>query len=409
MLRDLLRIYGLVFGVMLIVLPALFLILAAVSGYWAVVTILGCGSLVFFILGALVLWGILAQKRTMQYQYYAVQQHGYAPYYDPYSGQYGYVPQPYYQVYGVPAATGSGLTEKLDLPGVRFLLPVFLIAVGAGAVALYIGGGALVLLPFSVLIAFSFPSLMWISYVHGKDIHEPEPARAVLMVLTWGMLSVVPAFLLELPGLVLGSLVGAALVAPLVEEFVKVAGLPLVRKEINGELDGLIYGVTAGMGFAMIENLFYELPLALSDVVQLPAAVSLWGWNIHIPLWSYTSLVRGLASTVIHAAGAGIIGYTYARYIHGRGTVMHMAMAYIAASLIHGTWNLAASLVSAGGTPSQGAVAGFAVFLIVYPPVVFLILNTFLAKAVARDRSDAEMMRLRAAAEGAAVPKPPAG
>src|SRR5215217_371825 len=53
----------------------------------------------------------------------------------------------------------------------------------------------------------------------------------------------------------------AALTAPLVEETLKAVGVVLIyliaRSEINGVVDGFVYGAMVGLGFAVVENVFY--------------------------------------------------------------------------------------------------------------------------------------------------------
>jgi RsiW-degrading membrane proteinase PrsW (M82 family) len=53
----------------------------------------------------------------------------------------------------------------------------------------------------------------------------------------------------------------AALTAPLVEETLKAVGVVLLyliaRSEINGVVDGFVYGAMVGLGFAVVENVFY--------------------------------------------------------------------------------------------------------------------------------------------------------
>src|SRR5215216_7824076 len=53
----------------------------------------------------------------------------------------------------------------------------------------------------------------------------------------------------------------AALTAPLVEETLKAVGVVLIyliaRSELNGVVDGFVYGAMVGLGFAVVENVFY--------------------------------------------------------------------------------------------------------------------------------------------------------
>jgi len=261
---------------------------------------------------------------------------------------------------------GRSLKERLDIPGASYLLSGFIGAIIMGILALLAGGVILfVLFPIAFIIAFSFPALMWISWVYSRDTFRPGPARVVLLCLTWGMLSIVPAALLELPlAPRLGLLLTTALVAPLAEEFVKPLILPYIRAEIDSELDGLLYGVTAGMGFAMVENLFYEF-LAL---VGPQGAAG----------WTATSLMRGLGSIGIHAIGPGLVGWAYARHLrHGSGQVL-IVLAYLVGVVVHAAWN--------GSVTVLGDHPAIYVVMVVMPLCVFWGMHRMLEEAAGKAR-----------------------
>ena len=50
-----------------------------------------------------------------------------------------------------------------------------------------------------------------------------------------------------------------SVVAPIVEELLKPIGLLFVMKRLRTPYEGVLYGVACGMGFAIIENMLYEL------------------------------------------------------------------------------------------------------------------------------------------------------
>src|SRR5207244_13024377 len=52
-------------------------------------------------------------------------------------------------------------------------------------------------------------------------------------------------------------IIGALIVAPIVEEAAKGLGVREGRPEIQGLLDGLVYGAAAGLGFSATETLIY--------------------------------------------------------------------------------------------------------------------------------------------------------
>src|SRR4029453_14871833 len=107
--------------------------------------------------------------------------------------------------------------------------------------------------------------------VYLLDAYEREPLSLVFGALLWGAGA---ATSLAGPanhdwGAVVARLLGpdvaarwtAALTAPLVEETLKAVGVVLIyliaRSEINGLLDGFVYGAMVGLGFAVVENVFY--------------------------------------------------------------------------------------------------------------------------------------------------------
>jgi protease PrsW len=107
--------------------------------------------------------------------------------------------------------------------------------------------------------------------VYLLDAYEREPLSLVLGALLWG--AVAATSLAGLAnhdwGAVVARLLGpdvaarwtAALTAPLVEETLKAVGVVLIyliaRSEINGVVDGFVYGAMVGLGFAVVENVFY--------------------------------------------------------------------------------------------------------------------------------------------------------
>jgi RsiW-degrading membrane proteinase PrsW (M82 family) len=395
--KDLLKIYGLVLGasIIVVIIEVMMVLVLASPEFAPVAVCIGIGPL---IAGAAILYAVLRTKPRdrLVYKYpeadpqgpyaYSMQQQPY-----PQPAPHQYPPQPgyyqYHQPYGYPQAYGHGypqypyqyqtqyhyvpppqtttLVEKLELPGLNLLIPIFLAAVIIGAVALYYNLCLLFIPAF--IIAFSFPSLIWITFVYNRDVNEPEPGRAVLVALTWGMLSTIPAILIGLPFLGYAAL-AIVVIAPLSEEFVKPLGLGLVKKEIDNELDGLIYGVTCGMGFAMMENLFYEInPIFLGSA---EASAS----------WTFMALVRGLASTLGHAVGAGVIGYMYGRYIHGKSGFSSVMGAYGLGVLLHLGWNGMLTII---GDQTELIY----VFIIGYPIMEFFILKYFLDLASAEDEA----------------------
>jgi len=127
----------------------------------------------------------------------------------------------------------------------------------------------IIFLIFASLLAAVLPTLLLVWLIWLADRYEREPRRLLIAAFAWGAL---PAILLSLlVELVVGipfnggglrdALVQSAMIAPIIEELVK--GLALLglirfsRPEIDGVLDGVVYGALVGAGFAMTENFFY--------------------------------------------------------------------------------------------------------------------------------------------------------
>lgn len=118
-------------------------------------------------------------------------------------------------------------------------------------------------------VAISFaPAVLWLWYVRREDVREPEPRLLVLsaFVLGCGATSAIAVLrpriehlLPSLPGLP-GALVDAFLATALPEEAAKllaVAAACLWSREWNEPMDGIVYGVAAGLGFASLENAYF--------------------------------------------------------------------------------------------------------------------------------------------------------
>lgn len=283
-----------------------------------------------------------AYQQPAQYSVpHAPQQSSYYPPY--YSGQgqgYGYG-QSYYSVPYVTYV--QYFRETFSIPQIRSLLNIFLLSILGGTIVLILQDPYIFLFPVFFIIAFTFPSFIWISYVYHKDILEPESKHGIFLALTWGMFS---TLFVIFPNTIIGSfspVLAAVVVAPLIEEFFKPLGLTRVKSEMSSELDGLIFGVTCGMGFAIIENFTYEINFLFSG-------------ESYVALWAVGSFIRGVGSTIVHAVGAGLIGFTYARIrISQQKRNMHVGSlsilynldllsAFVLAVALHAVWNGSASI-----------------------------------------------------------------
>jgi RsiW-degrading membrane proteinase PrsW (M82 family) len=175
---------------------------------------------------------------------------------------------------------------------------------------------------------------MWI--VDRLDAKRPEPARTRRLVVFFGMLSVIPALVLETA---LSKVVGAELepqltyqgssfqafvVAAAVEEACKIGVVYWVvwrKPEFDERMDGIVYASRAGLGFALVENVLYLL-----------GQQSLQGQLI---VW----VERALLAVPGHAMWTGMIGAAAARRRFDRQGV-GLVGGYLLAVAFHGAYDV---------------------------------------------------------------------
>lgn len=173
------------------------------------------------------------------------------------------------------------------------------------------------------------PGLLWLWFFYRQDAFEPEPRRLLLFLFVLGMLAVLPAFLLEAPwraqllaSLRRGDLARLAVLSFLVvggiEESLKTLALFLtVRRhsEYDEPLDGIIYGVTVGLGFAALENLLYAYTRGLT-----------------------VGLFRAVVTSLAHASFTGWLGYfvTVAKFGRRPGLIFG---GLLLAIMLHGAYD----------------------------------------------------------------------
>jgi RsiW-degrading membrane proteinase PrsW (M82 family) len=116
------------------------------------------------------------------------------------------------------------------------------------------------------------PALLWLAFFYQQDRKEPEPKRAILRVFLLGALLASGAglpilrdfFRVEewLQGSVWLRLAGLILVVGFTQEFLKYAAVRYTvfpTSDFGNRVDGIVYGVTAGLGYALVHNIEYVL------------------------------------------------------------------------------------------------------------------------------------------------------
>lgn len=214
------------------------------------------------------------------------------------------------------------------------------------------------------------PGLMLIAYVYKKDRVEKEPPALLMKLVLFGILSCMAAGYLEqlesqfLPAYPKGSLEYALqtsfCMAALVEETVKFIAMRTAswnNRAFNYRFDGVIYGLTAAVGFAIYENIMY---------------VAMYGMQ--------TAIVRAFTAIPLHAFCGAFMGalYSYSKKASILGqsgsSVMYTILALLVPMLIHGTYDTFAFLGADGTMP-----------LLIFVVILYIAAITMIRKLSASD------------------------
>jgi protease PrsW len=118
-----------------------------------------------------------------------------------------------------------------------------------------------------LLAAATLPSITIAYWIYRQDSHEKEPKKMLLWAFLCGCASTIPAIIgqtyfkhLENPNSLFDTAIFAFGVVALTEELSKYLLLRRFvypQKDFNEPIDGIVYGVMVGLGFATLENVMY--------------------------------------------------------------------------------------------------------------------------------------------------------
>jgi len=124
----------------------------------------------------------------------------------------------------------------------------------------------------------------------------------------------------------------------LIEEFAKILGVLWIARKVrhDSQVDGLILGAAAGMGFAALESTGYAFTAFLSSGGSLSATV-------------VVTLLRGLLSPLGHGTWTAIlVGVLFRESAAGRFHLNRKVVgAYLTVAVLHGLWDGLPGFVSA--------------------------------------------------------------
>ncbi len=183
---------------------------------------------------------------------------------------------------------------------------------------------------------------------HLSTVTVPVLARGFLF---GGVLGVFGAAILE-PILIHRLTVGTAFAVGLIEEGVKLVAFLVIARRLphTEELDGLILGAAAGMGFAALESNGYAFTMFLASGGNLSAT-------------AMVTLFRGVLAPVGHGTWTAILGGVVFRESRPQSFRITRAvlLAYLTVAALHGLWDGLPGVLTAVGAPGMELIASEAV------------------------------------------------
>ncbi|MFC1618124.1 PrsW family intramembrane metalloprotease [Patescibacteria group bacterium] len=188
-----------------------------------------------------------------------------------------------------------------------------------------------------IFIGF-LPGLFWLWFYYKKDLH-PEPLKWILKVFLWGMLMTIPAIVIEvLADSFLQVFIDPAtlsyifmttfvIVAP-VEEFLKYLVVKRVvfdKPVFDEKIDGVVYCIAAGLGFATFENILAAIGSG-EEIV----------------------LARAVTATLLHATASGLVGFYLGQAkFRPKKRKYYIAIGLTLGIAVHGLYNFVITLDTA--------------------------------------------------------------
>jgi len=186
------------------------------------------------------------------------------------------------------------------------------------------------LFPTVVMVGSFLVPITYVAFFYDRRhlSHLTVPAVAQGFVYG-GLLGVLAASILE-PILIQSLNFVSVFVVGLIEEFVKILGILVIARHHrhNSEMDGLILGAAAGMGFAALESSGYAFTSFLSSGGSLSATV-------------FVMLLRGILAPIGHGTWTAILASVLFRESRpGKYRItLKVIGAYLLVSILHGLWD----------------------------------------------------------------------
>ena len=241
--------------------------------------------------------------------------------------------------------------------------------------------------PVLAAVMAGIPAVFWLGFFYVMDRHEPEPKQLVVGVCILGALvagpladfiqyQAVPPVALEVHGLYAQStdrVLYAILIAGLAQEVCKYAVVRYtvyLSREFDEPMDGIIYMMACGTGFAVWVN-YHRL--------------STQGHSVHLS----TATAQAVVTTLAHASFAGAFGYVLGRakfsrrHASVRGILLFIGL--LGAALLNGQFSIVEAWLQSGMAQHPwravvyGAACASAIFI-----GIWVVSQRLLARSVVR-------------------------
>jgi RsiW-degrading membrane proteinase PrsW (M82 family) len=227
---------------------------------------------------------------------------------------------------------GANFPVATEAPRRTYWWRVLLIAVALylrGILVLFVTGNPILFPTVAMVGNFMIPVTYVAFFYEHRHLSALKLPTISLSFLYGGLLGVFSAAVLE-PLFIQRLDFVTAFQVGLIEEFVKILGVLVLvrRREHSSELDGIILGAAAGMGFASLESMGYAFVTLLSSGGSFSLTV-------------IVTLIRGVLSPLGHGAWTAIlVGVLFRETRDGRFHVSRAVIgAYATVVILHGLWD----------------------------------------------------------------------
>ncbi len=207
---------------------------------------------------------------------------------------------------------------------------------------------------YPILAIAIFPLIIFVVllvYVWYKDKYEKEPKSFVISMFIWGVIAALIAIPLENAlGVDASNAFMMLIFVPILEEVLKSIGIIILSRnpEFEGIMDGVVYGVAVGAGFALMSDILYGVSILSVGVLSV----------------AFTLLLRAMIEPISHPFFSAWFGAEVGKTkimvptkrgyreltVRGRGTTIFIGL--VTVITLHAIWNYIAvsSLVNLANT-----------------------------------------------------------